>query len=345
MIHTGFLRRGALLGVLASLAAWVAPAASAAPGCHPGQHVLARRGGVVLWSARVRVAQKVRARVYACARSTGRTHVVAPGQPGLLNLKVGGVKVAGHFVAFVLNKGLQQNLVVFDLACGRRELTENGFMSQYALARNGFIAEVWPVPPPFSYSTMVATNDASHYYSIDFAKTFSSLAVSGGVLHWTSDLGGASSVPLGTALIPASSPMSLTPCQLVTVADASAALGAPASNSSSPGQCSYTKNFGNLTVGLQTGLSPAQVTSAEQALATAGWGSVGYKEGFKGLQLGRTLRGGVGELQLDAFENGAELSLDALNFSTLPAMPTDGFAWLTDVAFDRLFGVPVQRST
>jgi hypothetical protein len=333
------------------------PAASAAQACRPGPRVLARHAGVVFWSARVHVGAGVRVRVYVCARSTGRTYVVASGQPGFAPA-VGGVKAAGHFAAFFLTTGSERNvnLVVFDLARGRRELTENDgcrgsqgcssgpSMSQYALARTGFIAEVWPVAQ--GLSTMVATADARHYYSIDVAKTFSSLAVSGGVLSWTSDLGGASSVTLGPDVIPSGAPQALTPCQLVTAADASAVLGgAPASSSSSPGQCSYSKNFSpaDLTVGVQTGMSPAQATSAEQALLSAGWSRVGYKEGFAGLQTLTTFHGGVTENQLDAFENGTQLSLGLFNL--FGGISAEQVAWLTDVAFDRLFGVPVHRST
>jgi hypothetical protein len=336
------------------------PAASAAQACRPGPRVLARHAGVVFWSARLRVGAGVRVRVYVCARPSGRTYVVASGQPGLAPA-VGGVKAAGHFVAFLLTTGSQRNvnLVVFDLARGRRELTENDgcrgsqgctslhSMSQSALARTGFIAEVWPVVPGFQTSTMVATADARHYYSIDVARAFSSLAVSGGVLSWTSDLGGASSVTLGPDVIPSGGPRALTPCQLVTAAEASAVSGnSSLSSSSSPGQCAFTTtgaNFAPLTVGVQTGLSPAQATSAEQALLLAHWsGPVGYKEGYTGLQLRTVFRGGVERNQLDAFQNGAQLSLDMTSF---PPVPEDGLPWLTDVAFDRLFGVPVHRST
>jgi hypothetical protein len=132
----------------------------------------------------------------------------------------------------------------------------------------------------------------------------------------------------------------------VTVAEASAALGgATASSSSSPGQCAFTTGYtvAPLTVGFQTGLSPAQVTSSEQALLFAHWsGPVGYKEGYASLEFRTGYHGGVERDQLDAFQTGAQLSLDV---TALPPLPEDGFAWLTNVAFDRLFGVPVHRST
>jgi hypothetical protein len=50
---------------------------------------------------------------------------------------------------------------------------------------------------------------------------------------------------------------------------------------------------------------------------------------------------GMPDQQLEAFLNGAELTLDL----TQPrASSPERLAWLANVAFDRLFGIPVQRA-
>ena len=90
-----------------------------------------------------------------------------------------------------------------------------------------------------------------------------------------------------------------------------------------------------LTVGVQTGLTPAQQTAYEDALSSAGWNSVsaGYEKS--------TTRSGVTHDQLYAFTNGVQLSLDL----TAPgANSSEQLGWLTGVAFDRLFGIQVQRA-
>ncbi len=62
--------------------------------------------------------------------------------------------------------------------------------------------------------------------------------------------------------------------------------------------------------------------------------------GFQGYQKA-TITGGVIHQQLYAFQGGVELSLD------LRAPGPNGgeqLAWLSDVALDRLFAIPVQRA-
>lgn len=365
-------RRNRLLLMPAAVAAALAiglpaPAASAAGSCHPGRHVLARRGGVVLWSTRQRVGGHIKIRVYVCARAMGRAELVASGGR-YFGPSVTGLKVAGHFIAFFLTAGADatQELIVFDLARRRQELAEyNGCsgtrecalsigptVDQFLLARNGWIAEVWSLPTcDFECTSdvsgdlvLVATNDGRHHYGLDFGASFSPLALMSGTLSWTSDLSGASSVALGDAVVPPASPQALGPCQLLTSDDLAPILG-PSSSVESSTRCTYTSTSHpgmTLTLDVQTGLSAAQVSADETALQNAGWDGtmssvqqapVGYQNS--------TTSAGITHQQLRAFENGAEISLDL-------AMPgpngAEQLAWLTDVAFARLYGVPVQRT-
>lgn len=357
------LRAWVLVAVVAAFAVAVpAASASAKARCHPSGLVLARRAGVVLWSVR----HRSRTSVYLCARSKRRAELVASGgarlYPGVSRLKV-----AGGLAAFVLTTTLSENenLVVFDFAHARRELTHYlgcfgsracafataNQLTDYALAADGWVAEVWrlgsaygqPLSPYVNDDeTMVTTDDGVDIYSVDFGSTFSRLVVSGDTVTWTSDLGGISSLVLGQGLPPPVSPLELLPCQLFTPSDISAVLGS-STISSQPGRCAYTsrsKPAKTLTVGFVVGPS-AQPAASESSLQSTGWDAkMSAAGGFHGYQKAVTIAG-VNHQQLYAFPGGVELSLDL----TAPG-PSAGeqLAWLSDVAFDRLFAIPVQRA-
>jgi hypothetical protein len=304
--------------------------------------------------------------VYLCAQSRGRAELVASGG-GNLYPGVSRLQVAGNFAAFVLTTSLSENesLVVFDFVHGRRELThylgcfgsrtcafsQADGLTQYALAANGWVAEVWKLASAFGQTpspyvtgdrTMVATSDAVHFYSIDFGSAFSTLATAGNTLTWTSDLGGASSVELGPAVIPQAAPQILLPCQVLTASDVAPVLGASTSTTP-PGACAYTSKS-NPAVTLRVsaiGLVPAQPTAAESLLRSTGWDAkMSDAGGFHGYQNSATIAG-ITHQHLFAFQGAVELSLDL----TAPG-PDAGeqLAWLSDVALDRLFAIPVQRT-
>jgi hypothetical protein len=315
----------------------------------------------MLWSVR----RRSRTRLYLCARSRGRAELVASGAANLYP-GVSRLEVAGNFAAFVLTTSLSENenLVVFDFVHGRRELTHflgcfgsracafaaANQLTQYALAANGWVAEVWKLASAFGQTSspyvtgdraMVATNDGANFYSIDFGSAFSPLAMAGTTLTWSSDLGGASSVELGPAVVPAA-PQSLLPCQVLTASDVAPVLGASTSSTQSGG-CTYTSSSNPaLTLRVSAvGLTPAQPTAAESLLRSTGWDAkMSDVGGFHGYQNATTIAG-VTHQQLVAFQGAVELSLD-LRASGPKA--GEQLAWLSDVAFDHLFAIPVQRS-
>lgn len=336
--------------------------AGAARSCHASGLVLARHSGIVLFSAR----HGSRTGLYLCAPSRRRPELVASGG-GRLYPGVSSLQVAGNFAAFVLTTTLSENenLVVFDFAHGRRELTHYlgcfgsracafaaaDELTQYELAADGWVAEVWRLASPYGQPpspfvdddrTMVATHDGANFYPIDFGSRFSPLAASGNTLTWTSDLGGPTSVELGPGVVPASAPQTLPPCQLLTASDVAPVLG-PTTTSVQAGRCTYTSTTNpdvTLTVGA-AGLSPAQPNAEESALQSTGWDAkmsdLGPLHGYQK----STSAGGATHQQLHAFLGAVELSLDL----TAPG-PNAGeqLAWLSEVAFDRLFSIPVQRA-
>lgn len=336
--------------------------AGAARRCRANGLVLARQSGIVLFSAR----HGSRAGLYLCAPSRRRPELVASGG-GRLYPGVSTLQVAGSFAAFVLTTtpSENENLVVFDFAHGRRELTHYlgcfgsracafaaaDELTQYALAADGWVAEVWRLASPYGQPrspfvdgdrTMVATNDGVSFYSIDFGSRFSPLATTGTTLTWTSDLGGPSSVELGPGVAPASQPQSLLPCELLTATDVAAVLG-PTTSSVQAGRCSYTSRTNpdlTLTLGALA-LSPAQPSAEESALQSTGWDAkmsdLGALHGYQKL----TSTGGVTHQQLHAILGAVELSLD---LTSPGANAGEQLAWLSHVALDRLFAIPVQRA-
>jgi hypothetical protein len=361
-------------GVFAAAVVLACPAVGAAKsapvtGCHATGHVIAHRGGAVIWSVWKRVGyQRFRNRVYVCAPPALGAHIVftdyGSGGPENVPPHVSSLKLAGKFVAFLLTTGLEgnENLIVFNGMTGRKELTDFDmcqgghlcyfvpYMSKYALAPDGWVVEVWDLNfymGPMNVAddlTMIATNDGKHRYSVDFGSRLSALALSGTTLTWTSDLGGASSVTPGPGLIPAASPLPLTGCQLLTATDVAVALGPGASSAGSASQCTYTSASNpamTLTVSLQTGLSPTQEKASEDALTSAGWDdTMSYAGGFKGF-INSVAIAGVTHEKLAAFQNGTEWDLDLTN----PGMGAgEQLAWLAHVAYDRLFGIQVGRA-
>lgn len=330
--------------------------------CHAGGFVLARQNGVILWSVR----RGPRTRLYLCARSRGRAQLVASGG-GNLYPGISRLQVAGNFAAFVLTTSFSENenLVVFDFLHGHRELThylgcfgsracafaQADQLTQYALAGNGWVAEVWRLASAFGQApspyvtgdrAMVATNDGVNFFSIDFGSRFSPLAASGNTLTWTSDLGGASSVELGPGVVPQGAPQSLLPCQVLTAGDVAPVLG-ESTTLAAPGRCTYTSTSNparTLTVSA-IGLAPAEPTADESLLRSSGWDAkMSDAGGFRGYQ-NRTTVDGVIHQQLIAFQGAVELSLDL----RAPGRNAgEQLAWLTHVAFDRLFAIPVQRT-
>jgi hypothetical protein len=191
--------------------------------------------------------------------------------------------------------------------------------------------------------TMVATNDGVNFYSIDFGSRFSPLATSGNTLTWTSELGGLSSVELGPGVAPASAPQSLLPCQLLTARDVAPVLGATTSSVQS-GRCTYTSTTNpdmTLTVGA-VGLSGAQPSAEQSALQSTGWDAkmsdVGALHGYQK----STTTEGITHQQLHAFLGAVELSLD---LAAPGRKAGEQLAWLSEVAFDRLFSIPVHRAS
>lgn len=338
-----------------------APQAQRAIRCHPSGLVLARQSGVVLWSVRL----QSRTRLYLCTTSRRRAELVASGgynfYPGVSRLKV-----TGDLAAFVLTTSLSENenLIVFDFAYGRRELTQYlgcfgtracafaaaNELTDYAVAPDGWVAEVWRLGSAYEQSvspyvnddeTMVATDDGADFYSIDFGSTFSPLSTNGDTVTWTSDLGGLSSVALGEDLVPAASPQPLLPCQVLTANDVAPMLG-PSTSTTQPGQCTYASST-DPGMSLSVVIDPPQppASAAESMLQSAGWdGKMSDAGGFRGYQEATTIAG-VTHQQLHAFLGGVELSLD---LSDPGSNAGEQLAWLSDVAFDQLFAIPVQRT-
>jgi hypothetical protein len=225
-------------------------------------------------------------------------------------------------------------------------------LSHYALAPNGWVAEEWTLYFPYGVTSdvsgdvvLVATNDGKHHYSLDFGSSFSSPSLAGPRLDWTSDLGGASSAVLGQPLVPPAAPLATGACDLLAAPDLMPVLGASSHPpSTSTTQCTYTSAANGsmtLTLGVQTGLTPTQVSAYEIALSSAGWDDgMSSEQGLRGFQKSTT-SGGVAHQQLYAFENGVQISLDLRIPSTAAS---EQLAWLTDVALERLFGVQVARA-
>lgn len=346
-----------IAGLTAALAvAMAAPALGGvshrAAACHPPRHTLAHHHGAFLWSARVQIGGRVKTFVYLCAPPQGRTYVVARGGRYLFPIALR-LELAGHFVGFLLAvNDSPPRLIVFDLARGRPEFNaatpldpcpcSTGIDFDYWLAPNGWIAETLvPGSSAEGIQQLVATHDARSYFTIDAGAEPVTLV--GRTLRWSTVDGGASTVQLGPDLIPSATPEPLTACQALTGPDVAPVLG-DTTTASSPGQCTYTSTFfpgRTLTVGLQTGLTPAEQSAAEATLTGSGWDDVTGRYGSFHEFLTSTTAGGVTHEELAGFAGGVEVSLD---LASAPRFSDLDLAIFGDEAFDRLFGVPVQRS-
>jgi len=353
--------------VVAALTAGVASGVSSAAGiCQPGAHVLARQGGVVIWSVLSHRHRRTRDRVVVCTPTTGGGRVVFSGA-GNVHPHVSQLQVAGQFVGFVLGHNYSfpfrgtvvtsrtRDLYVFDAALRRVSLTQQVFcddftvicggapqFNHFLLASNGWIAELYD-PQSFgnpSDTGALLAGDARHTVPLDFGLSITGVSLAGDNLTWTSDNSGASSVTLGPELIPAAMPQALGICQLLTNADVAAVMG-PTTSFSRPGQCTYTGATQSLTLSLGTGLTHDQVRAAESGLddSTPAYGLDSWGNGEGNFDF--FTRSITGHEQVVGFEGGAELTLDL----TSPG-PHAGeqLTWLADVALQRLFSVPVTRT-
>ncbi len=370
------MRNGlACLAIIAGIAVLVAPA-NAAPRCKPGHDVLARRRGqVVIWATLTRQNRRVRTRVYVCVSRFGGAHIVDT-ETGNAHPKVTRLKMAGNFVGFFLTTpapfsvgpqtafGTNTTLYVFDAAHRRVDMRDLavcasgstcGFvplMITYGLAANGWVAELYENVATSNISELVATyapaasGNTRQSVPLDFGSTISGLALSSGTANWTGDLSGTASVVLGPTLVPSSAPQALSACQLLTATDVSPVLG-PASSSGSASRCQYSSQSNpskTFSLSFKAGLSSQQVNSDAGALQNNDNFSpiLVYGHGYS-MYLGSVTISGVSHEQLMFFapSDGSEVSLDL----TAPSgHPDEQLAWLANVAFDRLFAIPVQRT-
>jgi hypothetical protein len=169
----------------------------------------------------------------------------------------------------------------------------------------------------------------------------------GALSRWTSADGGASSVELGPQVtFPAApSTRSDAACQLVTPAEATAALGAPTSASTdTSAYCVYTaQTGGTLTADVQLGLTAAEVQTAEQDLANNNDYIDLNDNAFPSDQIHRFLNEAAtktNQAVLVEFLRGIKptLSLSPRRDSSDAKLIHIGL-----VALDTLYGVPVKR--
>lgn len=370
--------RGAFgaLAAIAGIAVFAAPA-NAAPRCKPGHDVLARRRGqVVIWATLTRHNRRVRNRVYVCVSRYGGAHVVDT-ETGNVHPKVTRLQVAGNFVGFFLAtavpfsagpvsaSGTNTTLYVFDAAGRRVDMRDLavcasgstcGFvplMITYGLAANGWVAELYEnVGATSNVGALVATyapgaaGNTRQSVPLDFSSTISGLALSGGTATWTGDLSGAASAALGPSLVLSSTPQAMSACQLLTPTDVSPLVG-QVSSTGSASQCQYSSQSNpskSLSLSFKAGLSSQQVKSDASALqGNSSFSPISvYGSGYS-MSLGTVTISGVTHEQLGFFSasNGSEVSLDL----TAPSgNAAEELPWLANVAFDRLFAIPIQRA-
>lgn len=329
--------------------------------------MLARGGGAVLWSALRRSTQGVSDRLYVCS-APRHTAQLAFAHTGDVHPRVSQLKVAGHFVGFFLTttEGVREtDLVVFNTSKGRVELTDyvkcsgggecagTPPMITYALVENGWVAELYgeynaAFPDEADdVEALLATDGGQHHYPLDAGLAIADLSIVDGVLRWVSDLGGVSSVPLGPWLNSLGSPLSLPACQLLSWDDLRFVLGTlftlVDTGRDSCERVSDQHPGRGLTLTLRTGLPPAQVTADEQSLIELGWGFVSWPDNDAlQIYMNSAVVRGRPEQQLEAFARGSQLSLTL----TTPSVNGDEqLVHVANVAFDRLFGVPVQRAS
>ncbi|MBV9353906.1 MAG: hypothetical protein JO023_00120 [Chloroflexi bacterium] len=318
-------------------------------------------------------------RLYICVSPHGGTHFLGK-EPGSAYPSITHLQVAGHFVGFFLatsapfyvgpikSSRSSTNLDVVDTSSGRVYMSDLAscessdcafvpVMTKYLLASNGWVTELYEVADthaqaaPANIRELVATYAPAatritrQSVPLDFGSTISGSALSGQTADWTSDLSGVSSVVLGPALAPSSAPQAISACQLLTTTDVSPLLG-PASSSPSPSQCQYMSQSkpSSLFLTFKTGLSPQQVESDGSGLqSNNSFSPIILPQGAYSMYVSTQAFSGLTYEQLKFFapSNGSEVSLEL----TQPSGNADEqLAWLANVAFDRLFGIPVQRT-
>lgn len=352
----------ALIAPLALGLALAAPAAASGKQCHVTGHVLARHGSAVLWSQTKKQGKHYHVSVYLCSPPKPGRHVLVASGNSSLGPVVHRVKSAGHFLAFLLTTGSNRyaSLFVYNVATGRKELSDfdtcsgpteascanDPYLTTYVLGSSGWIAELFTYPsgfgtqtfPTANYQALVAADNATSHYPIDLGYSIDGLSLSGSSLTWSSDLGGSSSVTLGSALVTPSSSQPLSACQALTQADVTPILGPGASSSStSSDNCTYTNSPATLTVGVQSGLSASQISTDEAGLQNAALVSWPPDENYRVYESST----GSGQEELWGFVNGTAVGMEL----TAPfASVAEQLAYLADVAYDRLFAVPVTRA-
>ncbi len=374
--------RSALAGLaaIAGVAALAMPA-NAAARCKPGHHVLAReRGHAVIWATVTRHGHRATDRLYVCISQHGGTHLLGR-ESGSAYPSVTHLQVAGRFVGFVLatsapfyvgtieTSRTSTALDVFDASSGRIDLSDPvscqsstcsaaPVLDRYSLASNGWVTELYEVTDTRPGATAAAVRELVATYApgatrttrqsvpLDFGSTISGPALSGQTAAWTGDLSGTSSAALGPSLVPASTPQALSPCQLLTTTDVRPLLGPASSGSLSPG-CEYASTSGpsTLVLSVKAGLSSQQVESDVKALQNnnslfliilppGGYSMyASTTQAFSGVS--------YEDFKFFAPSDGAEVSLE---LTTPSGNPDALLAWLANVAFDRLFAIPVQRT-
>lgn len=355
----------ALTAGLAAISGGALAGQAAAASCSPSGHVLAQRGGVVVWTAHGPDSAGNEGDVFVCASPSARTVLLQRSSAaGSVNhASVTQLRFAGNFVGFFLRTNVEvfsKFLIVFDRLHGRaevRDLAECDYndectgptMTGYRLAADGWVAEVWPLAGQSSQPTGLLASNGKGHYQLDLEK-ISNLSLSGGMLSWTSNQFGVSSVKLGPDVITPSAPHKRAACGLLTPGEVAAVLGPKPTSSSSSGKCAYTSTAypgRTLTLTLTTGLSRAQMRARQRALTnTASYCTLGQwwpaDDNFYNLEVARAdFCGNPGsDVKWVIFANGARV---LVGLSSPPANAAVPVAHLTNVAVDRLFGVPIHR--
>lgn len=356
----------ALAAALAVTSAGALASEAVARSCGVPGHVLVQRDGVVVWTAHRPDRYGNEGSVFMCASPSGRTVLLQRSDQYLTSMvtdaSVTQLRFAGHFVGFFLRTNVEvysKFLIVFDRLHGRIELRDlaecdnndectGPNITAYRLAYTGWVAELWPQVVSGA-AGLLATNGSGHY-QLDLTR-ISDLKLSRGTLSWISPFGVAS-VRLGTSVITPPAPRELSACQLLTAAELAPVLGPSTNSSSSRANCEYTSaTYPGRTLAVKriTGLTRAQMLLRERALATTfpvycdlgEWWPA--DDNFYVLERARTdVCGYPGtDVHFVLFSNGAEVSLDL----TAPgASGASQVAHLSNVALDRLFGVPIHRA-
>ena len=346
---------GLLAGLATAGAGIFTGSASAASGCTATGKVLAHRDGLLVFTQHQ--ADKL--------GETGAVYVCVPpsGEPRRLSRQSEAPRVsklarAGRYTGFFLRTNVEvysKFLVVFDRRHGRVELKHlaecegndectGPNMTAFRLARNGWVAEVWPdVGVNGSATGLLATNGGPRY-QLDLGRV-RRLSLSAGRLSWSSPPFDDASVTLGPDVITPAAPRDLSACQLLPDSELAPVLGPnPAASPTSSKGCVLTGAGRTLTVTRTTGLSRAQVRARERALSGASGSYCPLGEWWPGNDNFHDLAGcenSGGHYRYASFSGGAELLLDLQHGDTHGEAELDH---LSNVALDRLFAVPVART-